>query len=198
MSDLLTNALLTYGPLLLGLSTFACCLIVPIPASWVMLAAGALASSGEMSLPFVMLVAFAGAILGDQTGYFTGVAIHDRVETLAMRHRRSAQLYQRAHDLAESRGGLGVFFSRWLLSPLGPYVNLISGAAEMTWARFTLWASLGKVVWVSLYCGLGFLFAHNLPKVARLLGGVTWALTGMAVVVIAIAIYVQRRRKARG
>lgn len=197
MSDWLTDALLTYGPLLLGLSTFACCLIVPIPASWLMLAAGALASSGEMSLPFVMLVAFAGAILGDQTGYFTGVAIHDRVEALAKRHKRSAQLYQRAHDLAETRGGPGVFFSRWLLSPLGPYVNLISGAAEMTWARFALWASLGKVVWVGLYCGLGYMFAHNLPRVARLLGGVTWALTGLAIVAVGLGIYWQRRRRAR-
>ncbi|WP_299350305.1 VTT domain-containing protein [uncultured Shimia sp.] len=198
MADWLTDALLTYGPLLVGLCTFACCLIVPIPASWLMLAGGALASGGAMSLPLLMIVAFAGAVLGDQTGYFTGVAIHDRVQAFAQRHRRSAQLYRRAQDLTDTRGGPGVFFSRWLLSPLGPYVNLISGAADMTWARFTLWASLGKLVWVGLYCGLGFLFAHNLPKVARLLGGVTWALTGLAIVIVAAAIYWQRRQKTKG
>ncbi|WP_175556940.1 DedA family protein [Shimia gijangensis] len=197
MSDWLTQALLTYGPLLLGLSTFACCLIVPIPASWLMLAAGALASTGAMSLPVLLVVAYVGAVLGDQLGYFTGVAIHDRVQAIAGRHRRSAQLFQNAQDLTASRGGLGVFLSRWLLSPLGPYVNIISGAAEMTWARFTLWASLGKLVWVGLYCGVGFVFAQNLPRVARMLGGLTWALTGVAILTAIIAIYWQRRRKRK-
>ena len=195
MSDLLTDALLTYGPLLLGLTTFACCLIVPMPVSWLLLASGALAASGDMSLPFVMLVAATGAILGDQTGYFTGVAIHDRVQALAQRNRRSAELYRRAQDLTDSRGGLGVFFSRWLFSPLGPYVNFLSGAADMTWARFTLWASLGKAFWVGLYCGLGFVFAENLPEVARKMGRLTWIFTGLAIAALVLALYWHKRRK---
>ena len=195
MSDLLTDALLAYGPLLLGISTFACCLIVPIPVSWLLLASGAMSATGQMSLPLVLLVASCGAILGDQTGYFTGVAVHDRVVAMASRNRRSAELYHRAQELTDRRGGLGVFFSRWLFSPLGPYVNFISGAADMTWARFTLWASLGKVFWVGLYCGLGYVFADNLPEVARRTGKLTWTLTGLVLVAGALGLYWHKRRK---
>ncbi len=194
MSDWLTDALLNYGPLLLAVSAFLSSLFLPFPTSWVMLAGGALAATGAMSLPWLVLAAFVGAVLGDQAGYFLGVAIHDRMVRMAMRSRRGEKLYQRAHHLAETRGWLGVFLSRWLLSPLGPYVNLISGAAEMTWARFTLWAGLGKLFWVGLYCGLGFAFAQNLPLVARAMGRLSWAATGLVLGAVVLALYWQRRR----
>ena len=195
MSDWLQTALLDYGPLLLGLSAFLSSLIVPIPTSWVMLAGGALAATGALSLPWLFLAGVTGAILGDQAGYVSGVALHDRVVSLSQRNRRSQQLYQKAHDLAETRGWLGVFLSRWLFSPLGPYVNIISGAADMTCARFTLWASLGKVFWVGLYCGLGFVFADNLPEVTRKMGKLTWVLTALILVALAVALYWTKRRK---
>jgi len=204
MSDWLTQALLTYGPLVLGLSAFLSCLFLPFPTSWVMLAGGALAATDTMSLPWVMLAAFTGAVLGDQAGYFSGVAVHDRLVALASRRKRSDMLYQRARGLVESRGWLGVFLSRWLLAPLGPYVNLISGvglihrfddhSAEMSWARFTLWAAIGKGVWVAIYCGLGFGFAQNLPLVAQSLGRLSWALSGLVLAGVALIIYRQKRR----
>jgi membrane protein DedA with SNARE-associated domain len=68
----------------------------------------------------------------------------------------------RAAALLAQRGGLAVFLSRWLVAPLGPYVNLAAGASGMGWASFTAWGVAGEVVWVTLYVGLGYTFAGNL------------------------------------
>ena len=51
-------------------------------------------------------------------------------------------------EQAEARlrkwGGPGIFFTRWLVTPLGPAVNLISGFAGYSWLRFLIWDFLGN------------------------------------------------------
>lgn len=56
----------------LALVSFLSCLALPVPASVVMLAAGALASAGDLALAPVALGALAGAVPGDQAGIFWG------------------------------------------------------------------------------------------------------------------------------
>ncbi len=68
---------------------------------------------------------------------------------------RRAALMGKATGYLRDRGALAVFLSRWLFSPLGPYVNFAGGAARLDWGRFT-WAGIaGETVWVALYVGLG-------------------------------------------
>lgn len=149
----------TYGPWLLAAVTFASCLAVPVPASILMMAAGGFAAAGDLALATAAGAALAGAIAGDQAGYILGrrggsamlARLGDRAPPVA-----------RAADLLARRGGLAVFLSRWLVSALGPYVNLVAGASGLPWPRFTLWGVAGEGVWVALYVGLGFHFAGNL------------------------------------
>ena len=70
----------------------------------------------------------------------------------------------KAKDMLAKRGGVAVFLTRWLVSALGPYVNVAAGAAQQPWANFTLWGVLGELVWVGLYVGLGYYFAGNLSE----------------------------------
>lgn len=58
------------------------------------------------------------------------------------------------------------FFTRWLLSALGPYVNLIAGAMNMSWLRFSLAGVAGEIVWVGLYVGLGAGFSAYILQIA--------------------------------
>jgi membrane protein DedA with SNARE-associated domain len=74
-----------------------------------------------------------------------------------------------------------VFLSRWLFSPLGPYVNLVSGAARMNWVRFSLWDLAGEAVWVALYLGAGYALAGQVTAVAEIAGNLTGALAAGAV-----------------
>ena len=182
MSDFFLGLVSTYGTIIIALSTFLSCLALPIPASFVMLAGGAFVASGDLAAIPVVAAAFLGAVAGDQIGFRIGRLGGHRIEAWlkpapAPRARRSP-----AHA-ASSRAGAsrGVFFSRWLVSPLGPWVNLIAGATGMSAARFTVSGAAGEAVWVALYVGLGFLFAANLGALSYVLGNTVAAVTAAAI-----------------
>ena len=143
---------------------------LPVPASLMMLAAGAFVASGDLPASGVCLAALFGAIAGDQLGYWLGRLGQTQL------HRRSGKrsgkssgiALRHARAILQKRGDMGVFFSRWLFSPLGPYVNIAAGALAMAPLRFTLWAVLGEMVWVAAYVGLGIGFASNITLAAEL------------------------------
>ncbi len=161
----------SYGLWLIALCTFASCLALPIPASILMLAAGGFAASGDLVLWQVIVAALGGAVAGDQLGYWLGrrggAALVDRLG-----RGPRAGLIGKARQLIETRGGLAVFLSRWLFSPLGPYVNLIGGAMRQSWPRFSLWGLAGEAVWCGLYVLAGRAAGGNLSAASDMLGSV--------------------------
>ena len=75
-------------------------------------------------------------------------------------------------------GGAGVFFSRWLVTPLGPWINLASGAADYSWLRFTLWDFLGESFGAALFIWLGHVFSDRVQQIGSIFGDLTWAIVG--------------------
>jgi membrane protein DedA with SNARE-associated domain len=172
MTDSIFTLITTYGYLGVFVCTFLSCLFVPVPTSLMMLAGGALAASGDISVPILLISAFSGAILGDQTGFFIGRKFGRRALMRLSRSPARARVIARAEATVDKRGGYGVFFSTWLVAPLGPYVNVVAGAAGLKWFRFTIADVLGEAIWVNLYIWLGFAFAGSLTLVAELVGDV--------------------------
>ncbi|WP_112320357.1 DedA family protein [Oceanibium sediminis] len=198
MTDAAFSLVAHYGAWFLFVATFLSCLAVPLPASLLMLAAGGFASSGDMSLLSAAAAAWAGAVFGDQTGY----AIGQRGSAVLLRRLgnpegRRAAVLARARAEVTQRGGLGVFLSRWLFSPLGPYVNAIAGAVALDRGRFTLASMSGEAVWVLLYVGLGYLFTGQLAAVASVLSNATGFVTALAVTLILGLVLLRSRRRGR-
>ena len=165
MTDSLLALLPSYGGYLLALVTLLACMAMPIPASVLMVAAGGFAMTGDLLLWQALLGAFVGAVIGDQVGFQIGRLGTGYVERLEAKGGKQAAALKKATAFTRRRGVLSVFFSRWLVSPLGPYVNLTAGAARMNWAGFTIGSLLGEAVWVSIYIGMG---AGAADKVAEL------------------------------
>mgnify|MGYP005995768047 CR=1 FL=1 len=172
MTDSIFALVTTYGYLGVFVCAYLSCLLVPVPTSLMMLAGGALAASGDISAPILLMSAFTGAVLGDQTGYFIGRKFGRRTLKRWARAPALARVIARAEKTVDDRGGIGVFFSTWLVAPLGPYVNVVAGAGGLPWARFTIADILGEAIWVNLYIWLGFAFAGSLTLVAEVVGDV--------------------------
>jgi membrane protein DedA with SNARE-associated domain len=184
VTETLLSLVPRYGAFLVMATTYLSCLALPIPASVIMLAAGAFAAAGDLSLPLVALAALAGAVAGDQTGYslgrFGGGPLWDRV----VDRRGAAGLVARVARDLEARAWSTVFLTRWLFSALGPYVNLAAGATRLDWARFSVAALAGEAVWVTLYVGLGHAFASRIDEVGAAMGNIALALGSAAVAMI--------------
>ena len=196
MTELLFGLVSTYGLPVIALSAFFSCLAVPIPTFAVMLAGGAFAATGDLDLWPVLLTAYLAAIAGDQTGYQIGRSGGTRLVDRLERRPSRAALVARARGAVEHYGGLGVFFSTWLVAPLGPWVNLIAGAARLDRWRFTLWDAAGEAIWVTGYVTLGYAFGTQLDALTALVGNWGGLISAASVMLISGAILLRRLRQA--
>lgn len=190
MSAWLLQSLATWGLPLLFATTFASCLALPVPSSLLMLAAGAFVASGDLPVSGVVLAALTGAIAGDQLGYWLGRLGNARLGGRGGKN--AGKAWRGARAILQKRGAMGVFLSRWLFSPLGPYVNVAAGALAMAPLRFTLWAVLGEIVWVAAYVALGVGFASNITLAAELAQDTT-GLFSAGILAAALGTWLYRR-----
>lgn len=183
MTEIALSLLSSYGVPILATITFLSCLALPVPSSLAMLSAGGFAATGDLTLSAVAAAAFFGAVLGDNAGYWlarlTGVRMSDWFSARPGR----AKLRDRATAYMDKRGGPSLFFSCWLVAPLGPTMNYVSGMTRFPWHQFVLWGIAGEIVWVTIYVGLGYAFGDNLTEIASLVGNVSGFLAALAVMI---------------
>lgn len=186
MTETVFGLVTAYGAYVIFVSAFLSCLALPIPTSLMMLTGGAFVASGDLTVWTVGFAAYAGAVLGDQAGYFIGryggAPLVARMEKSPAR----AAVIAQASALIDKRGGMGVFLSTWAVAPLGPWVNFIAGATRLSWRRFAFWDVLGETVWVTLYVGLGYVFMDQVATVAEIMGDVIGFLVALVVAVGAV------------
>lgn len=190
MSDTLLALLPMLGLPALALVVGLGALGVPMmPASLMVLVAGTLVAAEELPLTATAATCLVTAIAADNAGFMIGRTVRARTSS-----KRSAAM-DHAQDYLDKRGASAVFFTRWLLAPLGPPLNIVAGASGMCWRRFAAWDIAGEIVWVGGYLTLGAAFAPFIPEIAELTGNVTWALA--CLVIAALALRVLRRQARR-
>lgn len=184
ITDQVLAALLVYGlPVLFGV-ILICSVGVPFPISLMLVAAGSFVEQGEMKLWQVIAVASVGAVLGDQIAYgLSRWGGRRLINRLSRRIGGEAKIKQ-AEALTKRWSGAGIFLSRWLLTALGPWVNVASGIAAYPWRRFLFWDVLGEVLWVILYVSIGYAFSNRVQAIAEILGNLAWVIAGLIVTVI--------------
>jgi membrane protein DedA with SNARE-associated domain len=174
MSDSVLALVPEYGLwLLFGLGILAA-IGIPLPSTLTLMAVGAFVAAGNLDPVMSFLVALLAAVIGDQIGYYIGYFAGNTVqERLSRKPARAAQI-ARSKELMRKWGGMSVFLSRWLVAPVGPTINILTGASDMRWLRFALWDLAGETVWVTIYLGLGYAFRGNIVALADLMGNASW------------------------
>jgi membrane protein DedA with SNARE-associated domain len=123
---------------------------VPVPGETALIAYGVLAGEGHYSIASVILVAAAGAIIGDNLGYWLigrkgGRALFRRWRWL---NRYSDRVLPRAESIMGRHGGAAVFFGRFV-AVLRYTVAWVAGLSHMPWRRFLFWNAAGGIVWAT-------------------------------------------------
>lgn len=165
ITDFLVAYLPQWGPFLVGICTFLSCLLLPVPSSILLIAAGAFVAADDLTLWSVVAGALIGYVAGDQSAFSLGRVAGAHI---LRRPGRGAMAAARARALLDRHGGWAVFLSRWLFSPLAPWMTLSAGAAGFPRLRFTMASLPGATIWVALYLGLGMIFGTNLQAASEL------------------------------
>ncbi len=187
MIDTLLALVPTYGLWLIFGSVALSCLALPLPSSMLVMAAGGFAAAGDFTYWSLVLAAYAGFVLGDQFAFLlarnAGAPLIDRLKTRA----KAAKAITKAEDLTNRYGAFAVFITRSILSPIGPYVNFVSGALKAPWVPFSIASVTGALPWCFGYSGLGYAFSGNISELASMIeSSVGIVVTGAILIAIAI------------
>lgn len=177
---------------ILGLVAALACITglgLPGPASLALVAAGAAASAGLVDPGALLVAGTAGAVAGDLGGHRLGRAGGGAIRAGAVRRPRLAAALGRAEVIVSRNGLAAVFLTRWLIPPLGPATSLAAGAAGLMLLPFALASVAGRVIWVALYAGLGWLFSDAVGEAADRAATASAMLAALAVVLAAVAVW---------
>ena len=146
----MTQFFTQYGLPLLAVAVMLESFGIPVPGESALIAFGVLASQGHYDIRWVIAVAAAGAIVGDNLGYWLIGRLGGRALLARWRwlRRYSERVLPRAEALMARHGGKTVFFGRFV-SVLRTTVAWIAGLSRMNWWKFLFWNAAGGIVWAA-------------------------------------------------
>jgi membrane protein DedA with SNARE-associated domain len=157
---------------------------IPIPGETITLVGGFLAGSGELVYSYVLVSAIAGAILGDNFGYWLGrwggMPLLERVGKI---FRLPADEITKARDKFGANADRAVFFGRFI-TLLRVFAGPLAGMAGMAYPRFLFFNAIGAIAWASIMTGLAYFAGRFIPLpllVSGVLGFGTMALVAVVV-----------------
>ena len=189
ITDFLLTSLLNHGALVLGSTLFLAALGVPLPATMLVVAAGAFSKQGVISLQVAAGVAVVAAVAGDGCSYLLGRLMGVRLTS----RWKGSKAWQSADQQFERWGIWSVFLSRFLFTPLALPVNLMAGSTQFPWHRFLLAVMVGEAIWVLLYGGLGLLFADSWEALSQMASDLSGVLVGLLLLVVGVYALARRR-----
>ncbi|GAC1456911.1 MAG: hypothetical protein PVSMB4_17060 [Ktedonobacterales bacterium] len=160
---------------------------IPFPGETMLLAASIYAgTTHHLSIPLVIVAAAAGAILGDNMGFFVG---REGGFRLVRRYGHVIHLDERKLKLGiylfQKHGGKVVFFGRFV-AVLRAWSAFLAGTNRMAWPRFLVFNAAGGIVWATLYGLAGYLLGNNVHRFTGTFGKITLALAAVAIVAFLI------------
>jgi undecaprenyl-diphosphatase len=169
-----------------------------VPGETMVLLGGVAADNGRVSLLAVIGLAVAGALLGDQVGFFVGKRYGPGLLRRLPEGSRRAQHMSAALGYVRRRGPWAVTLGRWTAS-LRSLIPGIAGMSGMRQRSFTSANVVGGIVWATGVSLAGYLAGASYKVLESRLGIAANVL--LAVVVALVGIFwaraaMRRRRDA--
>ncbi len=198
--DQVTQFLIQHGYVVLFLWVLAEQAGLPVPASPLLLAAGALAGRGHMNLAIAFILGVIASVLSDYLWYQIG------------RHRGSPVLHllcrisldpdscvNRTKDLFSRHGTRSLLIAKFVPG-LNTAAPPLAGIFRMHPLSFLLFDGLGASLWVGAFVAPGYLFSEKIEAIATYaeqLGGSVLVLLAVSMAVFVGWKYTNRRRFLR-
>lgn len=171
---------------------------VPIPGETITLVGGFLAGSGELNYWVVLCSAIAGAVLGDNCGYWIGKIggwpLLLRIGALV--RITEAQLTEAKTEFRKN-AAKAVFFGRFV-AILRIFAGPMAGIVQMPYPKFLLCNLAGATIWASVMVSLSY-FCGRLISLELLISSVSkFAIVALILVIGSIVVpkwFESRRQK---
>ena len=184
--------LASYGYLVVFLLVMVESIGVPVPGETALVGAALYAgSTHNLEIGWVIAVAIAGAVLGDNIGFSIG---RYGGAKLLLRHGHKIRLHEGRLKIGiwlfRRHGGKVVFWGRFV-SILRTWAAFLAGTNQMPWGRFLVFNAAGGIVWATLYGVVYYAFGGALESLSTTIDVVL----GVAGTMILVAFFVWTKRK---
>lgn len=168
---------------------------LPLPGEITLISAALLAAAThQMDIALILAAASAGAILGDNLGYWIG---REFGFSLLLRHGAKVGIRERQLKLGQylfmRHGGKVVFFGR-MVAVLRVLAALLAGINCMAWPRFLVCNIAGGILWACIYGGGAYLLGQQITTITGPIG-LAGLLIGLAGLVISFR-YIAHHQRA--
>lgn len=162
---LLEHLILSFGYVGIALAIFVENIFPPIPSEAILLFAGFLAGEGQLSVPWVIVSATLGSLLGTGVIYYIGVWGDERVLRRLLRRYGHPLVFNEAQldqslRIFRKYGPIMVFVGR-MIPMVRSLISLPAGLDRMPLGRFWLLTSLGTLIWNSILTIAGVMLGQN-------------------------------------
>jgi len=175
-----TGFLIRNGYVLLFAASLMEQLGAPLPSSPLLIGAGALAKSGKMALPQIVVLSVLASMLGHAVWFWAGRKRGGSVLRLICRISiEPDSCVRRTEDLFGRHGARALVAAPWVPG-LAVVAPPLAGMSGMSWRRFLALDALGALIWSSIFAVLGYVFGRELTVAlnAALQYGTWFALSG--------------------
>jgi len=186
-----------YGLLLIFTGVLLESLGLPLPAMPLLIVAGALSASGQISLAAVAAIALLAVLVGDLCWYVAGRRFGSRVlKTLCRISISPDSCVRQTETIYERWGGRMLLVARFVpgLSTIAPP---LAGAMRLPLVAFLAYSVGGALIWIVVSLGIGLVFQAQIVLAGEYLARFgTMALAGIACAFLAFLgfKYWERRR----
>jgi membrane protein DedA with SNARE-associated domain len=190
LSSTLLSWILVYGAVVLFVAVMLAAIGLPLPSSFLILAAGAFIRQEILDLTTALLWALVGVVIGDCISYSLGHVARGPI----LRRYGQLSAWRAAEDNLKRRGAVAIYLTRWLVTALAVPTNLVAGSAGYPFTRFLLLSALGESTWLLLYGGLGYTFSDQWETISDLISNFGGLLLGALCVVTGVIVLVRSMR----
>ncbi len=160
----------------------------PFPSEVVMMPAGYLAFKGEMNFFIAVFMGVFGSLTGALFNYYLSLYLGRK---LLIKYGKfvgiSEEKLIKFENFFNTHGEIATFTSR-LIPGIRQYISLPAGLLKMNIVKFSIYTSLGALIWVSILTGLGYFLGDNEEVIKSYLHNITFALLSF-VFIVAIIYY---------
>lgn len=193
LSDSLLSWIVIYGTPIIFLALLLGAMGLPSPGTLLVLAAGAFVRQGVLDLPSAFTFALLGALLGDSMSYGMGRFARGPI----LNRFGNSPTWQKAETNLRRRGGIAVYLTRWLLTPIAIPTNLVAGSAGYPFSRFIVFDLAGELTWLLLFGSIGYAFSSQFEAISEFIGDFSGVLVGLVIIAGGVFIVFRRQRNTK-
>jgi membrane-associated protein len=166
-----------------------------LPGDSLLFAVGALAASQDspLSLPGLLFLFIAAAILGDLVNYSLGYRIGPRVFQSEHSRLLNKKHLLRTQQFYERHGGKTIILARFI-PIVRTFAPFVAGVGQMRYRKFAIYNVVGGVAWVLLFLMAGYSL-NSVPGVKQNFHIIIAAIVVISVLPIVAEFWRARRRQ---